>query len=140
MSTTSRDPSDIFANLAGAEQLDHFERSAGVGAQTAFDGSINKNLDTSLFDPRTMVEVYLRPNRQFSQVVDPDALRGLPQDKYTIRALAEGGASVHYLAGVRYRVPFSVYLSNAAVLASPQEYAAIRHNESTPDHQRVQRE
>ena len=84
--------------------------------------------------------MYLRPNRKFSQVCDPSAVAALPSKYFDMERLDDTSVNVHYLPGIKYRVSRLTLAANRAVLATPGEYAKIRAQEGTIQHQNVQRE
>lgn len=132
---------DIFSGTSSAEFIDRIEsgQASPNGGMVAFDGSIDPNRNLSLIDPKETIEVYVRPNRTFSHVIDPGVLAGLPKDKFTIESIG-GDFRATYLPGIKYRVSRLTLLQNAAVLCTPGEYYKILAQNRLPSSQNVQRQ
>jgi len=138
--TTDNPAGDIFGNAASAEFIDQIEAgNVGSTGTVSFSGSIDPNRDLNYVDPKSMIEVFVRPHRQFSHVVDPAVLRGIKKDQFTIEQIGPDFRAC-YLPDMPYRVARSTYEANRAVLCTRGEYVKIKAQEKTPEHRNVQRQ
>lgn len=128
--------------LYSEEQLDQHEDAIkgdriSNAAPVAFQGYVDANLNTTFIDPRQMVEVMVRPGRQYSQVVDylPPNAPG-----YRRESNPDGTVTAHFLPGQKYRVSRQTLQNNAGVLCTVPEYRTIKQKQASPSAQKVQRE
>lgn len=128
---------DIFGGLHGAEAIDQLEGGGSPGASVFFEGSIDRNAETTLVDPRQLVTCYLRPNRQYSMVVDPMALMTAQAQGYKVDRSDPVKPTAHFIPGKAYRVSKQTFAANRAVLCTANEYAILRAQERSLAHQDV---
>ncbi len=128
--------------LYSEDQLDQHEAAirndrVNSSAPVAFQGFVDANLNTTFIDPRQMVEVMVRPGRQYSQIVDylPPNAPG-----YRQQANQDGTVTVHFLPGQKYRVSRQTLQNNAGVLCTVPECKQIQQIQASPQAQKVQRD
>lgn len=130
----------LFDGLSGSDELDALEAGRAGNRMAAFEAVIDDKLNTVFYNPRELVQCYLRPGREFSTVMDRDALSRLPKDRYTIDMMGINGPAAFFLPDTAYQVTRATFMANRAVLASRAEYNKIKMQMGTIQHQTVQRQ
>jgi hypothetical protein len=102
----------------------------------AFQGTLDKNVDMSLVDPKQMVRCYLRPNRQYSAVIDAAAIVNAKAMGYRVENSGEQ-VLAHLIPGVPYNLTQMTFQAHRAVLCTPMEYEIIKRQMASPEAQNV---
>ena len=127
-----------FDGLVSEDELDKLEAGQLTArAPVAFQGVIDNNLNTTFIDPRGLIEVMVRPGREYSQVIDSI----IPSAKnFRQEQRSDGSVTAHFLPDTKYRVSAQTFNDNRGVLCSVGEYVQIKRLQKSAQHQRVQSE
>jgi hypothetical protein len=127
-----------FDGLVSEDELDKIEAGQLTArAPVAFQGVIDNNLNTTFIDPRGLIEVMVRPGREYSQVIDSI----IPSAKnFRQEQRPDGLVTAHFLPDTKYRVSAQTFNDNRGVLCSVGEYVQIKRLQKSAQHQRVQNE
>lgn len=127
-----------FDGLVSEDELDKLEAGQLTArAPVAFQGVIDNNLNTTFIDPRGLIEVMVRPGREYSQVIDSI----IPSAKnFRQERRPDGSVTAHFLPNTKYRVSAQTFNDNRGVLCTVGEYVQIRRLQNSSQHRRVQNE
>ena len=127
-----------FDGLVSEDELDKLEAGQLTArAPVAFQGVIDNNLNTTFIDPRGLIEVMVRPGREYSQVIDSI----IPSAKnFRQERRPDGSVTAHFLPDTKYRVSAQTFNDNRGVLCTVGEYVQIKRLQNSPQHRRVQNE
>lgn len=101
-----------------------------------FEGTLDRNVDMSLVDPKQMIKCYLRPNRQYSAIIDATAIVNAKAMGYRVENAGEQ-VLAHLIPGVAYNLTQMTFQAHRAVLCTPMEYEIIRRQMASPEAQNV---
>lgn len=101
-----------------------------------FEGTLDRNVDMSLVDPKQMIKCYLRPNRQYSAIIDATAIVNAKAMGYRVENAGEQ-VLAHLIPGVAYNLTQMTFQAHRAVLCTPMEHEIIKRQMASPEAQNV---